>query len=251
MGIQRIYSSGFKSISFIDVHASTSFTLWLCGCNLRCPFCHNWRLAIGDREICRFVSVEDIVESLISVSKLVDYLHVTGGEPLLQYKALANLLNMASEVGVRTSVNTNLTLPDNLDYLISNSRVDHVAADIKIPFKELSGLGNGEADNMVERIIDSLEIIRDNGIPLEIRIPVARGLTPKYLVEEMELYKGVLRGMEKLYCIVNPLVGEPVTHPRDSEWSKRYTNPSQEEINEVARSIHKLLGCRIYVKKWF
>ncbi|MCD6348625.1 MAG: 4Fe-4S cluster-binding domain-containing protein, partial [Candidatus Korarchaeota archaeon] len=77
--------AGWRSLSTVDVKGAVTFTLWLCGCNLRCPFCHNHLLASSDPSKCFPLNVNNLVDDLISSRGLIDYFHVTGGEPLVQW----------------------------------------------------------------------------------------------------------------------------------------------------------------------
>ncbi|MEM4913375.1 MAG: anaerobic ribonucleoside-triphosphate reductase activating protein, partial [Desulfurococcaceae archaeon] len=74
----KLVIAGWKSVSLVDVYGYTSFTIWTCGCNLKCPFCHNWRLADNDPSVCYAVDVEKLIEECTASRLLVDYLHVTG-----------------------------------------------------------------------------------------------------------------------------------------------------------------------------
>jgi len=79
-------TSGWKSTSMVDVRGKVTFTLWLCGCNLKCPFCHNWRIAEG--EGCFPLDEGLLLEELEYGAFLLDYFHITGGEPLMQWREL-------------------------------------------------------------------------------------------------------------------------------------------------------------------
>ncbi len=120
---------GWKEVSTVDVRGKVTFTLWVCGCNLKCPFCHNWRIADGLG--CHELNREKLLEHLEGSSRFVDYFHVTGGEPLVQRRELAELLEDVKSMGIMTSLNSNLTLP--MGNLLELDLVDHVATDVKAP----------------------------------------------------------------------------------------------------------------------
>ena len=248
--VMKALIAGFKRISLTDVHNEPTFTLWLCGCNLRCPFCHNWKLAIGDREICKPIDINYIVDRVISTKKFITYLHVTGGEPLLQLAALEEIFRGVKDHDVSTSLNSNLTFPDRIERLLSKNLVDHIATDLKIPFDELSGLGR-ESGVLWKKFIESLEVILGYNVIFELRIPVARDLTLKYIEEVLSGIERLLNNMINMYCIVNPLVGEPLVDPRDRDWARRYCNPSMVQVYRVAEIVKERIGCKVYVKKWW
>ena len=241
--------AGYRSVSLMDVHGHPSFALWVCGCNLRCPYCHNWKIASNDTSICKQVPIDSVLDPLKRSSKLVDYLHVTGGEPLLHVKALKELFEAARSLGLRVSVNTNLTLPRELEGLLKEGLVDHVATDLKAPFNVMSGL-SGDSGPLWADYLESLRLIRNYEVTLELRVPVARGLTVKHIAGLLSKVGPLLKGVKRMYCVVNPLVGSPLTEPRDVSWAKNYCDPPDEEVRKVAKLVSRALNVRTYVKRW-
>jgi len=243
-----LYSSGWKNISLIDVHNSVTFTLWLCGCNLKCPFCHNWKLAVNDRDTCRPINTERLLDELQSSKPFIDYFHITGGEPLVQYKALTKLLKQVKEIGVPVSLNTNLTLYEPLKYSVENNVVDHIATDLKIPFNELTGLGTYSTP-LWKMYVKSLKYITEKSIPLELRVPVAKELTVKTIQHALkELEPIISRHIDKTTVIINPLLSKPVVNPRDLEWCNKYCFPPSDEVKQVAQ-VFINLGFKTVIKE--
>ncbi len=95
------------------------------GCNLRCKFC--------DTKLDGFMEYEP--QELFQELKLYegDYHSVsfTGGEPLLQKDFLKEVLKLTQKEGFRNYLETNGTLPYELEELIDY--LDIVAMDIKLP----------------------------------------------------------------------------------------------------------------------
>jgi 7-cyano-7-deazaguanosine (preQ0) biosynthesis protein QueE len=82
------------------------------GCNLDCSWCDtpytwDWTRFSPEREL-RRVAVTEVVASVEAMG--VDMLVITGGEPLLQARALLPLLAAAGERGWRVEVETNGTV---------------------------------------------------------------------------------------------------------------------------------------------
>ncbi len=248
--IMRVLIAGYKQVSLTDVYGEPVFTLWLCRCNLRCPFCHNWRLAVADHSVCRYEDVDGIVEDIARAKPYITYLHVTGGEPLIQVDALERLFTGTRGYGIDNSLNTNLTFPDRLERLLSKDLVEHIASDLKVPFQELTGLGE-RSRGVWERFRRSLEILSGYNVLFELRIPVAHELTLRYIDTTLECIGDILKRIHRIYCIVNPLVGEPLVNPRDRDWSRRYCNPSMDEVERVAEIVRERIGCRVYVRRWW
>ena len=245
-----LYGSGWKSISMVDVYKSVTFTLWLCGCNLRCPFCHNWHLAINDQLFCRPLDAKEIIEHVKTTKNLIDYLHVTGGEPIIQFIPLIYFLREIREIGVKISINTNLTLVNPLKKLIEENLVDHIATDLKSPHRMLYGHDARTSDKLWEMFLRGLELVKDNGIPLELRIPVPRKLvnTKEYL-EDLSKALSIIKDHRKTYVIVQPLLGYPVTDPRNKEWCSEYCDPEPDELEYVASYVRDQTSLQVIIKR--
>lgn len=245
-----IYGAGWRSLSLIDIHGYVSFTLWLCGCNLRCPFCHNWRLANNDKEICKRLDISRFIEDLSSSIALVDFLHITGGEPLIQYMNLKKLLrHVADEIGLKISINSNLTLYRAFNEIVTAGLVHHVATDIKIPPYELYGLSHVLVEHYWHNFLRSLELIKEYKLQLELRIPIYRKLTlevvSKYINEVVNMLGD---HVHRTILIINPLLGEPVITPRDPSWCRDKCFPHEDEVNVVAESLRDLGFKKIVIR---
>jgi pyruvate formate lyase activating enzyme len=244
----KLIGGGWKNTSLVDVHGSVTFTVWLCGCNLKCPFCHNWRLASNEGSTCKPLDTSRLLDDLSASRFFIDYLHVTGGEPLLQYGGLSWLFKEAKDMGVATSLNSNLTFYMPLKKLVAQGVVDHVATDLKTPFDELSGLGN-VSSALHKLFAESLKLVVEEDIPLELRVPVARGLTAKSIEKTLELIAPILsKHVEKTVVVVNPLLSKPLVDPRNVEWCNKYCMPGEAEVKDVAEAFRRL-GFKVVVKE--
>jgi pyruvate formate lyase activating enzyme len=233
----QLLIAGWKAVSLVDVHRYSSFTLWTCGCNLKCPFCHNWKIANIDSSICKYISVETILEEILASSSLVTYLHVTGGEPLIQWRGLVELFKKTRGI-VLNSLNSNLTLYVPLKRLLELNLVHHVAVDLKVPPVKLYGLPPSSVERLWAMFLKSLALLRQHHVLVELRIPVHRGLTREVLERYLDQVRGLL-DPEKTVVIFNQLLGEPIVNPRNREWCRENCFPEEAllvELAEVARS---------------
>ena len=77
------------------------FILFLQGCNLQCKYCHNrdtWNINSGT-----YKSLDDIFYTIIKYKNYISPnggVTITGGEPLLQSKALIHLSGSSLDVGL-------------------------------------------------------------------------------------------------------------------------------------------------------
>ncbi len=240
----KLLIAGWKDVSLVDVKGESSFTIWLCGCNLKCPFCHNWKIAEKLEGICRFVDISEILEEISKSCRLVDYVHFTGGEPLLQWRVLSEMLGFVRRnVDCMISINTNMTLPKPLEYLVRRSLIDHIATDLKIPFKELTGVSIKRAVSLWTLYLESISIVGSSNVKFELRIPVPKGFK-NYSVELTKALKSVLKKLEKCewYVVINPLLGPPYTSPRNTYWCEKHCNPSKEELDYIIKIVSEAAG---------
>ncbi|NJF25870.1 anaerobic ribonucleoside-triphosphate reductase activating protein [Thermococcus sp. Bubb.Bath] len=230
-------TSGWKTVSMVDVQGKVTFTLWLCGCNLKCPFCHNWQIAEG--RDCFPLDREALLDELSSSSFLVDYFHITGGEPMMQWAELSSLLT-ESQGFLPISLNTNLTIVGPMEKLLKDELISHIATDLKAPPQELYGLPPEASKRLWELFLRGLDLVSDYGIPLELRIPVARGFEQWPWIEE-----GLKHVRTDFYVVLNPLVGAPLTSPRDSAWCSEHCWPGG-EVEKLKERLTEV-GINVYV----
>ncbi len=164
----RVHS--FESFGAVD-GPGTRFVIFLQGCNLRCQYCHNpdtWQRDEGKE-----YSVDEIYEKYYKVREFVkDGITVSGGEPLLQYDFLLQLLKKFKENGVNTCVDTagsciNLQKEENQEKIKKLMEyVDLVLLDIKHiddeEHKKLTGLGN-------QRVLEFAKFLSKINQPVWIR----------------------------------------------------------------------------------
>jgi len=201
-----LWVGGWKENSLVDVLENVSFTVWLSYCNFRCPWCANSRLARGLEK--RAVALEEILEAVKQAAPFVDYFHVTGGEPTLQYKALAELLfRVKADTGLRISFDTNASIPEAISYITSRADVDHIAIDVKAPlskpelYARVIGLWEGAGKVVVEKVKRGIKSSVGVGDFLELRTLLVPGLIT---VEDVAQISREIRdmGLEKAPRIV-------------------------------------------------
>ena len=119
---------GLQKMTLLDYPGKVACTVFLSGCDFRCPFCHNGELVTGT---CPPETDDQGLLAFLNRRKgLLDGVCVTGGEPLLR-PDLPLLLGEIKELGFRVKVDTNGTHPDRLRRLVEEGLVDYVAMDVK------------------------------------------------------------------------------------------------------------------------
>ena len=119
---------GFQKMTLLDFPGRVACTVFLGGCDMRCPFCHNAELLDGTAP--PVMGEEELIGFLEKRRGLLDGVAITGGEPLLQ-KDLPELVARIRELGYPVKLDTNGTHPDRLQRMIREDLVQYVAMDIK------------------------------------------------------------------------------------------------------------------------
>lgn len=120
---------GLQKVTLLDFPGKVACTVFLTGCNLRCPYCHNPELVLP-RNNGKTVSENELFEFLFSRKGKLDGVCISGGEPTL-YPNLTNLIRRIKEMGFLVKLDSNGTVPEMLEYLLREKLLDYVAMDIK------------------------------------------------------------------------------------------------------------------------
>lgn len=156
---------GLQKLTLLDFPGQVACTVFLQGCNFRCPFCHNPPLVLGTDAVAR----ESVLAFLKQRQGLLDGVAITGGEPLLS-AGLEELLREIRSLGYRIKLDTNGSFPGKLEQLIADGLVDYVAMDIKnAPEKYDRTAG---AVGFLPAVRESASLLIDGKIPYEFRTTV-------------------------------------------------------------------------------
>ncbi len=174
--------SGLQKISLVDYPDRIASVLFTPGCNLRCLFCHNWKIATDPQP--PFLQEGAALEILDSRKKFVDAVVVTGGEPCM-HKELPKFLAKLKEHGFLVKLDTNGFYPDTLQQCLAY--VDYVAMDVKTSLEKYKQLGAADTTPMVK----SIELLKAGKVPYEFRTTIVPEIvTAKDIVAIGELVKG-------------------------------------------------------------
>jgi pyruvate formate lyase activating enzyme len=152
--------SGLQKISLVDYPDRVASVLFTPGCNLRCPFCHNWRIATDPQP--PFLQEGAALEILESRKKYVDAVVVTGGEPCM-HKELPKFLKKLKEHGFSVKLDTNGFFPEVLEQCLGS--VDYVAMDVKTSLEKYKLLGAKDTTPLLR----SIELLKSGKVPYEFR----------------------------------------------------------------------------------
>ena len=177
---QYVKICGIQKLTLLDYPEHTACTLFVNGCNFRCPFCHNSELLGGGVE---FYDEAEVFAFLKKRAGVLEGVCVTGGEPTL-YTDLDRLLRKIKDLGYSVKLDTNGYLPDRLAALIDAGLVDYVAMDIKNSperYAETAGLPQERFD--ITAIERSIDIIMNSAPDYEFRTTVVTELFDETSIE--------------------------------------------------------------------
>lgn len=181
--------AGLQKMTLLDFPGRVACTVFLQGCNYRCPFCHNSALIPSTGDV--LMDDKELLSFLKKRTGLLDGVCITGGEPTLQ-KELPQLLGGIKELGYGVKLDTNGGRPQVLKELIDAGLVDYVAMDIKnSPARYGETAGNNTAINKVE---ESVKILLEDKVDYELRTTVVEELHSGKDIEEMGAWIASLTG---------------------------------------------------------
>lgn len=183
--------NGIQKLTLLDYPGHCACTVFLAGCNLRCPFCHNSSLVL---EAPKTVMTEEKFFSFLSTRKgLLDGVCVTGGEPLLRGDIMP-FLSKIKEAGFKVKLDTNGFFPAKLKEILAHGLADYVAMDIKNSLPLYSLTCGVKADT--EKVRESIEILCASGIDHEFRTTCVKGYHTEESIKELAF---LIKGEEKYF----------------------------------------------------
>ena len=167
--------AGLVSFTTIDFPGRLAAVVFLKGCPLRCPFCHNPDLQSFEGEGLK--TWDEILSFLQARIKRLDGVVFSGGEPLMQPE-IVSVIRQVKEVGFEVAVHTSGIYDERLKEVLAD--LSWVGLDIKsawCTYNKLSGLPN---EKLVPHVQKSLELLLASGIEFECRTTC----DPRYLTKQ-------------------------------------------------------------------
>jgi pyruvate formate lyase activating enzyme len=220
---------GLEKFAPLDFPGFISSTIFLGGCNFRCPYCHNADLVLRPQTLAT-LPLDYFISYLDARQGWLEAVCVSGGEPLLE-EELEVLLHVIKDRNLLVKVDTNGSLPERLENLLATKLVDYVAMDVKAPLPRYRQVTR--SDVVEDDIIRSVEVIRNSGLPYTFRTTVVPGLVGQ---EDLLKIATMLQGarlfqvqqffprhtIDRNYLQVKPYAGEEIT--KMAELLKPYFN---------------------------
>ncbi len=163
---------GLEKFAPKDFPGYISSTVFLGGCNFRCPYCHNKDLVLNPEKLPTF-PLDYFLDYLDSRKGWLEGICVTGGEPLL-HNDLEAFLALIKEHSLLVKIDTNGSFPSELEQLIQKGLVDQIAMDVKAPLERYQEVTGSKVKG--ETILRSINIIKNSGLRYVFRSTVVPGL---------------------------------------------------------------------------
>ncbi len=150
---------GLQKTTLIDYPGKIAATVFLSGCNFRCPWCYNPELVLPEKiKKSPKISERDFFNFLEEKKGLLEGVVICGGEPTIN-EDLLKFCRKIKKLGFLVKLDTNGSNPKMLKKLLDNHSIDYVAMDVKTPLKNL-------------HIKKSVEILKQGKIDYEFRTTV-------------------------------------------------------------------------------
>lgn len=172
--------AGLQKMTLLDYPGKVACTVFLQGCNFRCPFCHNRDLLDAAPET---IPTDELLAFLKKRQGLLDAVCISGGEPTL-HPDLEALIREIKTLGYAVKLDTNGSRPAVLKALVNQGLLDYVAMDVKnSPAAYGATVGFGSVN--MDAIEDSLSFLLSDAVDYELRTTVVDELHNEHSVAQL------------------------------------------------------------------
>lgn len=227
--MNEIKICGLQKTTLLDYPGHVAATIFLGGCNFRCPFCHNAELLGNDAEA--QYSREEVISFLTKRKRVLEGVCITGGEPTLQPEPLEDFIREVRSLGLLVKLDTNGTRPDVTRNLAQKGLLDCIAMDIKAApehYPQVCGVAGADLDAVRE----SVAWLISGTLPYELRTTVVKGLHTRADFEQIGPW---IEGCSHYY-LQNYVASELVLCPDG------FDSFSKDELLEFAEIVKPYVG---------
>ncbi|HOW12759.1 MAG TPA: anaerobic ribonucleoside-triphosphate reductase activating protein [Candidatus Pacearchaeota archaeon] len=170
---------GIQKTTLIDYPSKIACTVFLGGCNFHCPFCYNSELVLPEKlKKIERVKEKDFFNFLEQRKGLLEGVCICGGEPTI-HTDLPEFIQKIKKMGFLVKLDTNGSNPDMIKKLIKENFLDYIAMDIKAPLNEESYNKAVNVKINLEKIKESVKIIKNSDVLYEFRTTVVPNIHTK------------------------------------------------------------------------
>ena len=173
--------AGLQKMTLLDYPGKVACTVFLQGCNYRCPFCHNSGLLAFEGQ--PVMEEEALLAFLEKRKGILDGVCITGGEPTM-YAGLEKLLRQIKALGYAVKLDTNGSRPAVLEHLAKEGLLDYVAMDVKNCPSRYAETAGVPGLNLTA-VEESLRLLMGGSLPYELRTTLVQQLHDEAAISEM------------------------------------------------------------------
>lgn len=168
---------GLQKLTLIDYPGKLAATVFLAGCDFRCPWCYSSELVLPEKIVRQpKISEKEFFRFLKSRQGLLEGVVICGGEPLIN-RGLPKFIKKIKKLKYSVKIDTNGSWPEMLGDLINKKLIDYVAMDIKAP-KEKYEKAVGRRVN-IKNIEGSISLLKKGKVDYEFRTTIVPTLLKK------------------------------------------------------------------------
>lgn len=215
--------------SLIDWEGMIVSTLYVSGCNFRCPFCYNTELILCPEKL-PSIPKENIFSFLEKRKSFIDGICLSGGEPTLN-QDLPQFLAQIKSIGLKIKLDTNGSHPEVIKGLLEQKLLDYIAMDIKSSLQSYhySRTIGVPSLSVLKKIRTSIKLIMNAGLDYEFRTTIVPGFHNGVIIEKIGKE---IEGAQK-YILQNFVQSENMLNPGLKDCSPY----SEEEMNQMKKKI--------------
>lgn len=183
---------GLQKLTLIDYAPYTACMVFLPGCPFRCKFCHNPDL-VKNHHALSTISEEAFFSFLSSRKGWLDGVCISGGEPTIQ-PDLPRFAARIKSMGFKVKLDTMGINPSVVKEMLDSKSIDYIAMDVKTCLECYKIVVQRDVD--MQRIMETINLIRGSGIDYEFRTTVVPGLIGK---DELVMIAQHLSGSKRFF----------------------------------------------------
>lgn len=187
----------FTALDFPQ-HLATIF--WFAGCNMRCPYCYNPDIVLGDGAI----SKENALGFLKSRVGLLEGVVLSGGEATI-HKTLPSFCKEIKSMGFKIKLDTNGSNPNMILELLASNLIDYVALDYKAPKQKFQEITKNKH---FDQFSLTLNYLIQSNFPFEVRTTVCSNLLSAEDINRI-IYDLYNRGYRDIYYLQHYIEDTP------------------------------------------
>ncbi len=221
--------AGLQKTTLIDYPEKIACTVFLAGCNFRCPWCYSSELVLPAKIVKQpKIEEKEFFDFLRSRQGQLDGVVICGGEPTIN-KDLPQFIQKIKNLGYSVKLDTNGSNPGMVKDLVDTKLLDYVAMDIKTTpgspvYQDLMTEGA-----TIDKIKESVEFLKHGNVNWEFRTTVVDTVHNKK--DFLEIAKWI--GGENVKYYLQAFVAQKTIDPE----FEKVTPPSKQFLEEIVKEI--------------